>query len=56
MINCRAEIGDIYKDWQGDYHALILDSLEENLYLCLHLESGSVKQLYFDYLGWIQVA
>lgn len=49
------EIGDIYKDWQGNFHALVLDEECSSGYLCLHLESGQTRYLQFGTHGWIKV-
>lgn len=49
------QIGDIYKDWQGNFHALILDYVKPNVYLVLHLQSGNTRNLNFSSHGWIKV-
>lgn len=55
-MNEPIEIGDIYKDWQSDYHVMILKFIGANLYECLHIETGNTRPYYFDSDGWIKVA
>ena len=59
MESQKVQNGDIYRDWQGDYHILVIDSSDPTRCRCLHLEDGNYCRFNLTAdvgIGWIKVA